>query len=184
MCQPAPLCRCLLAPPPGRVCEKSLTCRSLGVTATGSADVSSAPASAGVGQPSPQGWRVAARPALIPACIGAGVSPALPEPTGRASRPRSQDFSQTLPLRGRGSEEKVGGAACVLWRHTRRDAMRHTTGGYRAAAATGGDSSACSSPFNHASRFGGRRRTLLIRKSVMSIAMPMTRSANVAQKVI
>jgi len=44
---------------PSRVCEKS-------ATPTGSADVSSALASRGVGPPSPQGRRVAARPALIP----------------------------------------------------------------------------------------------------------------------
>jgi len=63
----------------GKVCEKSLARRRLGVTGTGSADVSSAPASAGAGQPSPQGWCVAARHALIRA-----------RTRGRTRRPRSQ----------------------------------------------------------------------------------------------
>ncbi len=67
-----------------RVCEKS-------ATSTGSADVSSAPTSAGVGQPSPQGRRVAARHALIPPDTGADETSALPEPAGtgeqRSERP-------------------------------------------------------------------------------------------------
>ena len=45
------------------------------------------PASAGVGQPSPQGRCVASLYALIPARL-----------PGRARRPRSQDFSQTLSI--------------------------------------------------------------------------------------
>ncbi len=66
-----------------RVCDKS-------AGPTGSAGVSSVPA-AGGGQPSPQGRRVAARPALIPR-----------RTRGRARRPRSQDFSQTLTPYGPG----------------------------------------------------------------------------------
>jgi len=49
---------------------------------TGSADVSSVPASASVGRPSPQGQRVAARPALIPSDTGADETSALPVAAG------------------------------------------------------------------------------------------------------
>ena len=65
---------------PSRVCEKS-------ATPTGSADVSSALASRGVGPPSPQGRRVAARPALIPPDAGADETSALPESTGAGETP-------------------------------------------------------------------------------------------------
>ena len=58
---------------------------------TGSAGVSSAPTSAGVGQPSPRGQRVATRQALIPEYTGAGEQrserPALPVPTGAGETP-------------------------------------------------------------------------------------------------
>ncbi len=62
------------------VCEKS-------TPPTGSADVSSAPTSADVGLPSPQGRRVAARHALVPPDTGADETSALPEPTGAGETP-------------------------------------------------------------------------------------------------
>ena len=75
-----------------RFCEKSVgPTGSADVSSvpasTGSADVSSAPASAGVGRPSPQGQRVAARPALIPLDTGADETSALPAPTGMGEAP-------------------------------------------------------------------------------------------------
>jgi len=63
-----------------RVCEKS-------ATSTGSADVSSAPASVRVGQPSPQGRCVAARQALIPLDSGADETFALPVSAGTGETP-------------------------------------------------------------------------------------------------
>ena len=57
--------------------DYSLARKSSGVTATGSADVSSAPAPPGGGRPSPQGRRVA-RHAPIPAHSGADETSALP----------------------------------------------------------------------------------------------------------
>ncbi|MDQ2829865.1 MAG: hypothetical protein M3Y74_12545 [Chloroflexota bacterium] len=69
------------------------------MTATGSADVSSAPTSAGVGQPSPQGWCVAARHALIPLDAGTDETSALPEPTGTGETPALPGlFTDPVPL--------------------------------------------------------------------------------------
>ncbi len=74
---PVPLMPEVVAP---RVCEKS-------APPTGSADVSSAPTSAGVGPPSPQGRRVPSRHALISPATGADETSALPEPTGAGETP-------------------------------------------------------------------------------------------------
>jgi len=82
---------------PDRAREKSLARGSLGVTGTGSADVSSAPTSAGAGQPSPQGRRIAARPALLPPDTGADETSALPEPTG-ADETSALDRQRPGPL--------------------------------------------------------------------------------------